>query len=191
MANDPPSADSPRRARAIFACDYLSRASGLLSDLHASCHVMRQTVSRLLIRAQESGQVRPEVDSLDLAALVNAVGWFLAQAPALAARQERLLGFVPDRIGPEAGAVAPVVCSCDSPCLGRSVHALGKEGRGSEVRSAARKARSSGANLTLVSAPSWRSRTAIWWRRARISTSLSRSPMGSNRNAAKAFVTAR
>ncbi|TDD52043.1 TetR/AcrR family transcriptional regulator [Nonomuraea terrae] len=66
------------------------------SALHASCHAMRQAVGRLLARAQESGQVRPEVDSLDLFALVNAVGWVSEQAPDLAARQERLLGFVLD-----------------------------------------------------------------------------------------------
>ena len=45
--------------------------------------------------------------------------------------------------------------------------------RGNWARSAARKVRSAGVNLTFRS-PSWRSRTVIGWRSARISASLSR-----------------
>jgi hypothetical protein len=53
------------------------------------------------------------------------------------------------------------------------------------------KARSSGANLTLLSAPSCRSRTVIWWRKAKNLDVLSRFSSGNNRSTAKAFVTAR
>jgi hypothetical protein len=38
--------------------------------------------------------------------------------------------------------------------------------------------------------PSWRWSTTIWWRSTKISTSLSRSLIGSSRSAAKVLVTA-
>ncbi|WP_373294693.1 AraC family transcriptional regulator [Streptomyces albiflavescens] len=62
--------------------------------------------------------------------------------------------------------------------------------QGSGARSAARRARSSGVNLALLGL-SCLSRTVIWWCRATISTSLSRSLIGSRRSAAKALVTVR
>ncbi|ADI04313.1 hypothetical protein SBI_01192 [Streptomyces bingchenggensis BCW-1] len=63
-----------------------------------------------------------------------------------------------------------------------------RTGGGSRCRSAARNARSLGVNR-IFSLPSWRSSTVIWWRRARISASLSRSVIGSRRSIANAFDT--
>jgi hypothetical protein len=54
--------------------------------------------------------------------------------------------------------------------------------------SAASSARSGMVNRTLLP-PSWRSSTAIWWRRTNISGSLSRSLVGRRRRSANAFVT--
>ena len=59
--------------------------------------------------------------------------------------------------------------------------------RGSRCSRAARNARSAGQNRGRV-LPSCRSRTVIWWRSARISTSLSRSLIGSSRSNANTFV---
>jgi hypothetical protein len=42
-----------------------------------------------------------------------------------------------------------------------------------------------------LAAPSWRCNTVTWWRNARISTSFSRSPIGSNRNTVNALLTTR
>jgi hypothetical protein len=64
---------------------------------------------------------------------------------------------------------------------------LRKIWRGSWCRRAASNARSAGLNRTLVS-PSWRCSTAIWWRKARISMSLSRVLIGSKRSRAKVLV---
>jgi len=62
--------------------------------------------------------------------------------------------------------------------------------RGSRCSSAARNARSLASNRTF-SVLSCRSSTVSWWRSARISTSLSRSLIGSRRRRANAFVTPR
>lgn len=64
------------------------------SALHASCLNMRAAAARLLERAQDAGDIRPDIDGTDLFALVNAVGWIAEQTPALAGRRERLLGLV-------------------------------------------------------------------------------------------------
>ncbi|WP_326743213.1 hypothetical protein OHA38_41035 (plasmid) [Streptomyces sp. NBC_01732] len=62
-----------------------------------------------------------------------------------------------------------------------SSRSLRSTSRGSRCTSAAGNARSPGLNRTF-SLPSWRSSTDSWWRRARISTSLSRSLIGSRRS---------
>src|SRR2546427_350599 len=61
---------------------------------------------------------------------------------------------------------------------------------GSRCSSAASNARSPGVNRTLTG-PSCRCRTESWWRRARISASLSRLLIGSSRSSANTFVTPR
>jgi AcrR family transcriptional regulator len=55
------------------------------SALHASCVAMRAAGTRLLVRAQEAGAARSDVDGTDLFALVGALAW-LSDQPALAPR---------------------------------------------------------------------------------------------------------
>jgi AcrR family transcriptional regulator len=64
------------------------------SPLYASCQAMRESVARLLERAQASGHVRPDVDRTDLIALVSAIGWLADQAPSLADRRDHLFTLV-------------------------------------------------------------------------------------------------
>jgi AcrR family transcriptional regulator len=66
------------------------------SPLHVSCLAMREAATRLLKRAQDSGDIRPDIDGTDLFALINAIGWIAEQAPSLAARRERLFSLVMD-----------------------------------------------------------------------------------------------
>ncbi|KQV18608.1 MULTISPECIES: TetR/AcrR family transcriptional regulator [unclassified Kitasatospora] len=66
------------------------------SALHASCVTMREAGGRLLRAAQEAGRIRPDVDPIDLFALVNALSWIADQAPSIAARREHLLTLVMD-----------------------------------------------------------------------------------------------
>jgi AcrR family transcriptional regulator len=70
------------------------------SPLAASCLAMRQEVAHLLERAQERGQVRRDVDRLDLFALVSAIGWIGDQAPSLAHRSDHLFSLIMDALRP-------------------------------------------------------------------------------------------
>ncbi|WP_020671118.1 TetR/AcrR family transcriptional regulator [Amycolatopsis nigrescens] len=51
------------------------------SELYASCHAMQDAAARLLARAQEAGEIRAEVASLDLMLLANGVAWAVEHAP--------------------------------------------------------------------------------------------------------------
>jgi hypothetical protein len=84
----------------------------------------------------------------------------------------------------------PIRSRCQrSTVAGRTSNRIRRNASGlSRCDSAANKARSDGVNWTLLS-PSWRSSTAIWWRRTNISVSLSRSLVGRRRRSANAFVT--
>ncbi|HEU5024813.1 MAG TPA: helix-turn-helix domain-containing protein [Spirillospora sp.] len=64
--------------------------------LHASCGRMRAAGADLLRRAQESGDVRTDVDETDVFALLGAVGSIADTAPSLAARRDHLLELVMD-----------------------------------------------------------------------------------------------
>ncbi|WP_232382895.1 TetR/AcrR family transcriptional regulator [Actinomadura violacea] len=64
--------------------------------LHASCGRMRAAGADLLQRAQESGDVRPDVDETDVFALLGAVGSIADTAPSLAPRRDHLLRLVMD-----------------------------------------------------------------------------------------------
>ncbi|MDP9867984.1 MULTISPECIES: TetR/AcrR family transcriptional regulator [Streptosporangium] len=66
------------------------------SPLHASCGAMRAAGARLLRRAQDAGAVRPDVDGLDLFALVGAVSWIADQTPTIAARRDHLFALIMD-----------------------------------------------------------------------------------------------
>ncbi|MFE3452830.1 TetR/AcrR family transcriptional regulator [Nonomuraea sp. NPDC059194] len=70
------------------------------SELHASCEGMRTAGGRLLTRAQEAGEVRPEVTGAELLALVAGIAWAVEQSPGRDDLMDRLLtlaanGFLP------------------------------------------------------------------------------------------------
>lgn len=71
------------------------------SPLHASCVAMRAAGERLLVRAQESGHIRPDVDGTDLFALINAIAWIGDQAPTIAARTDHLFSLLLDGLRPQ------------------------------------------------------------------------------------------
>jgi AcrR family transcriptional regulator len=50
------------------------------SALHASCANLRSAGARLLSRAQAQGLARPDLDGIDLFALIGALGWLGDQA---------------------------------------------------------------------------------------------------------------
>lgn len=59
------------------------------SALHASCVTMKAAGTRLLIRAQEAGEVRGDLNGTDLFALISALAWLHDQPP-FAARADHL-----------------------------------------------------------------------------------------------------
>jgi AcrR family transcriptional regulator len=63
------------------------------SALHASCHAMRAAGTRLLVRAQEQGLARADIDGTDLFALLGALAW-LRDQPALAPRDDHLFDLI-------------------------------------------------------------------------------------------------
>lgn len=67
------------------------------SALHTSCVTMRAAGTRLLVRAQESGAARPDMDGVDLFALIGALAW-LGDQPALAPRAGHLFDLIADAI---------------------------------------------------------------------------------------------
>ncbi|MFG1824602.1 TetR/AcrR family transcriptional regulator [Microbispora bryophytorum] len=74
------------------------------SPLHASCSAMREAAGRLVERAQDDAHIRPDIDGMDVFALVSAVGWVTEQGPLVAERREHLFSLVMD--GLAAGAVS-------------------------------------------------------------------------------------
>ncbi|MET8652373.1 TetR/AcrR family transcriptional regulator [Nocardia aurea] len=68
------------------------------SALHASCAAMRAATSELLTRAQRSGEIRGDVDHLDVIALVSAVGWIVEQSPRLVDRSDHLYALIMDAL---------------------------------------------------------------------------------------------
>jgi len=67
------------------------------SALHASCHAMRAAGTHLLVRAQEHGMARLDMDGADLFGLLGALAW-LRDQPLLAPRADHLFGIVADAI---------------------------------------------------------------------------------------------
>jgi AcrR family transcriptional regulator len=63
------------------------------SALHASCVAMKAAGTQLLIRAQEEGAVRADVDGADLFALVGAMAW-VADQPSLDSRADHLFELI-------------------------------------------------------------------------------------------------
>lgn len=67
------------------------------SALHASCVAMKAAGTRLLLRAQEKGEARTDMDGADLFAFVGALSW-LADQPTLASRSNRVFAIIADAI---------------------------------------------------------------------------------------------
>ncbi|MEU1293215.1 TetR/AcrR family transcriptional regulator [Streptomyces sp. NPDC005840] len=67
------------------------------SALHASCVAMKAAGARLLVRAQDDGAARADLDGTDLYALAGALAWTRDQ-PALASRADHLFTVVADAI---------------------------------------------------------------------------------------------
>ena len=63
------------------------------SALHASCVTMKAAGTRLLVRAQEEGTARADIDGADLFALVGALAWVNDQ-PALTSRSGRIFAVI-------------------------------------------------------------------------------------------------
>ena len=63
------------------------------SALHASCHGMRAAGTGLLLRAQEQGEARADIDGADLFGLLGALAWMRDQ-PALAPRADHLFDVI-------------------------------------------------------------------------------------------------
>jgi AcrR family transcriptional regulator len=76
------------------------------SEIFSACStVIRQSVESLLARAQEAGQVRPDVDAGDIMRLSHAITVATERSPAPPEQAERLLGLMLDglRAGTQAG----------------------------------------------------------------------------------------
>jgi AcrR family transcriptional regulator len=70
------------------------------SALHVSCVALREAGTRLLVRAQEAGVARTDVDGTDLFALIAALAW-LHDQPSSAPRADHLFDVI-------AGAILTV-----------------------------------------------------------------------------------
>ncbi|GAB2469344.1 TetR/AcrR family transcriptional regulator [Xylanimonas ulmi] len=70
------------------------------SELHGSCVAMNESASRLLQRAQEAGEVRPDVDAEDLFTAAAAIGW--AAQYSATERAERILTLLTNGMRAEA-----------------------------------------------------------------------------------------
>jgi AcrR family transcriptional regulator len=66
------------------------------TDLFASCQAMRAAGLALLTRAQDAGEVRPDVSSSELLLLVYGVAWATEQVPRGAEQTDRLLSLLMD-----------------------------------------------------------------------------------------------
>jgi AcrR family transcriptional regulator len=76
------------------------------SEIFSACStVIRQAVESLLARAQEAGEIRPDVDAGDIMRLSHAITVATERAPASPEQAERLLGLMLDglRAGTRAG----------------------------------------------------------------------------------------
>jgi len=83
------------------------------SALHAPCIAMRAAGARLLVRAQAEGRARPDMDGLDLFALIGALAW-LGDQPSLAPRSGHLFDVIAGAILKREGQQLP--STVDYPC---------------------------------------------------------------------------
>jgi hypothetical protein len=63
------------------------------SALHTSCTTLRSRGAALLLRAQDCGAARSDIDGTDLFALMGALGW-IADQPSFAPRGDHLARIV-------------------------------------------------------------------------------------------------
>lgn len=68
------------------------------SALYESCHGMTAAGARLIVRAQEEGELRADVNPMDVLALAGAVAWLAEQLPDDGDLPGRLLGLVMDAV---------------------------------------------------------------------------------------------
>lgn len=94
----------------VSASSYRGLAASMLvtltdpaSPLYASCHAMRAAATRLLERAQATGEIRADVDGADLLALANSVSWIGEQSPQLAKRADRHFSVMMDGLAAGPG----------------------------------------------------------------------------------------
>lgn len=73
------------------------------SALHASCVTLRAAGARLLIRAQDAGRARKDIDGADLFALVAMLAW-VGDQPSLAPRADHLFAVVASAVLMSAGS---------------------------------------------------------------------------------------
>jgi AcrR family transcriptional regulator len=64
------------------------------SALHASCRAIHTAGAALLARAQESGDIRPDVSPSELFTLINAIAWAAEQTPEAVDQADRFLHLV-------------------------------------------------------------------------------------------------
>lgn len=67
------------------------------SALHASCTKVRADGARLLLRAQDAGLARKDIDGADLLSLIAALGW-LNDQPSFAPRAAHLFDVIADAL---------------------------------------------------------------------------------------------
>lgn len=72
------------------------------SALHASCSNLRAAGAGLLQRAQDEGLARTDVDSMDLFALIGALGW-IGNQPVFAGRANRLADVIASAVLTKTG----------------------------------------------------------------------------------------
>lgn len=70
------------------------------SDLYASCHDMRAAGQALLVRAQDAGSVRPDVQPQDVLYLAGMVATAAEQSPGETALHDRLFTYATDGLRP-------------------------------------------------------------------------------------------
>ena len=69
------------------------------SALHVSCSTVRAAGAALLIRAQESGAARTDIDGTDLFALMGALGW-ISDQPSFTPRADHLTFIISNALAP-------------------------------------------------------------------------------------------
>jgi AcrR family transcriptional regulator len=70
------------------------------SALHDSCETMRIAAARLLVRAQQAGAIRDDIDATDVFTHAAGIAWATQRAPDDPGRTQRLLTVMTDGLRP-------------------------------------------------------------------------------------------